>query len=218
MTCKKEDIQSYLAEMKIESLVHFTRVENLSGILDHGLIGRDKLAARKIPYIYNDSLRLDGLPDSICLSISFPNYKMFYRQRSISLTSDWAVIRLRPSILWEKNCFFYPHNAANSAMAQLPTDQKIGVDAFERMFEDRDGCPSRDNTKIDTCFTTDPQGEVLVQDAIETKYISDILIDGPAGISNRTQLEELINAKSSQFTFLHGQAFFDARQDYRYWS
>ena len=117
---RSEQIRDFCTERGIETLVHFTRFENLESILNKGLMSRKELEkwdSENQP-VFNDSQRLDQCPDSISLSISFPNYKMFfpYRQKN---TAKWAVILLKPDILWEMDCAFCMDNAASSLIRYI---------------------------------------------------------------------------------------------------
>ncbi len=58
-------IQKFVEERQIKWLTHFTRVENLAGILEHGLLGRVAITGREIGGEFNDGLRLDGYAKSI---------------------------------------------------------------------------------------------------------------------------------------------------------
>lgn len=71
-------IQGFVVERKIKYLVHFTRIENLSSIMSYGLIPVASLSERRIDYVNNDLYRIDGFENATCLSIQFPNYKMFH--------------------------------------------------------------------------------------------------------------------------------------------
>lgn len=109
------EIQKICQMYGIEALVHFTHIANLSSILQYGLLGRAQLESISWvePPKYNDIYRLDGQREAICLSISFPNYKMFYKY-GFNNRSDWVVLLLKPSILWELDCKFYQENAASN--------------------------------------------------------------------------------------------------------
>lgn len=54
-------------------LVHFTRVENVESILDHGIKPVSQLINDNSTFIRNDNMRLDNHLDAISMSISFPN-------------------------------------------------------------------------------------------------------------------------------------------------
>lgn len=89
---RASEIQKICQMYGIEVLVHFTHIANLNSILQHGLLGRAQLESMSWlePPKYNDTYRLDGQREAICLSISFPNYKMFYKY-SFNNRSDWVV-------------------------------------------------------------------------------------------------------------------------------
>ncbi len=103
---KVEQMQEITRSRNVERLVHFTQVENLPSTIENGLIGRISLKKKNISYHINDQLRLDYIPDAICCFISFPNYKLFYRLRQLNPNTDWAIICIKPEVLWLKNAYF----------------------------------------------------------------------------------------------------------------
>lgn len=68
-------IQEIIQQRNIRSLFHFTHSDNLTSILDNGLMSRSELDNENNEYNYNDEERIDGHPDAICLSVSYPNAK-----------------------------------------------------------------------------------------------------------------------------------------------
>lgn len=202
---------------KIDHLVHFTRLENLPGILTHGLIGRNDLLSEGLSHSINDSYRFDNVPNAVCLSISFPNFKMFYSYRQPNPDIDWVVIRLKPDILWEKDCHYCERNAAEKQIAQQPIHEKTSFKGLERMFLNRDGYPSRETTRISAEYTTHPQAEVLVLERIETKYIIDILVDKEENLKDFAAIKKIAIENAERFKFLYGGQYFYPRSDYAHW-
>lgn len=130
-------VQRVVQERSISCLVHFTRLSNLNKILTEGLRSRKDL--EKEGYCsFSDSLRLDGHTECISLSVSFPNYKMFYSLRRDNPEEKWVVLLLQPSILWEKSCAFYRTNAANIMYRFVDIDSRKGVSSFHEMFEEQE--------------------------------------------------------------------------------
>src|SRR4051794_32446390 len=117
----RELIKLAAAEFEITSLYHFTPAQNLSSICKRGLLSRLGLSEKAVSVTICDTLRLDGHRDAISLSVSLPNYKMFYRLRCDS-DCDWAVVELRPDLLWELDCAFFGTNAASRRMSCLPLE------------------------------------------------------------------------------------------------
>ena len=69
---RSRDIQEFCEQRNIRTLIHFTRVENLRGILTHGLLSRAELEHMQLDLspIFNDQKRVDGLKlESVLLSV-----------------------------------------------------------------------------------------------------------------------------------------------------
>ena len=108
----KKEINIFIDNQKINYLVHFTAVDNLQSILRHGLLSRKILCERNIPYFHTDTERIDGHLDAISVSVSFPNYKMFFKKREYFKEKTWIVIFISTDILTNSDCFFIDGNAA----------------------------------------------------------------------------------------------------------
>ena len=147
----------------INQLVHFTKFENLEGILLHGLLPN---ALRKglelnTPWQRTDWLRLDGLPEANCLSVTRPNFPMFHRKRSEG--GDWIVIGFNPNQVLKHPSIFVETNAARGGAFNFDERELSRLatpEAFERMF-----------SKTDSNLTRDPQAEILVFDTINSDEI-----------------------------------------------
>lgn len=167
-------LQQAVTARKIHHLYHFTHSDNLSSILKKGLIGRNTLQDEKHKFEVNDEVRLDGYPNALCLSISFPNARMFYKCRNHKV-GDWVILDIVPRVLWEKDCSFYPYNAASSSFRSIDRGDMQGKAAFENLFLEPAVGSSRKEQNLTSEYPTDVQAEVLVFEPIETKYISRIL-------------------------------------------
>jgi len=210
-------IRQFVEQRKISHLVHFTRLENLANILKNGLVGRDELDSREQPYVFNDKLRLDHIANSICLSVSFPNYKMFYSYRCQDQNADWVVIRLKPNILWSKTAIFCVRNAAERNIAQQSKNQRLSFQAFENMFENQDGYPTRELTQIPSYYPTNPQAEILIVESIDPTFIVDVVVDRDDKIRNQVEFNKIIDGNSHMTTFYRGNDYFLPRNDYKHW-
>lgn len=168
---REEAIREICNRQNIQQLAHFTHIDNLSNILRLGLVGRDKVRKSLNPVTFkiNDELRIDGHPEAVCLSISFPNYRMFYPYNQKS-PADWVVISLRSEILWELDCAFCRENAASNNVRFVPIDIRRQVNALEDLFRDVDQV-KRSDLNIPASFPTNPQAEVLVFNRIHPRYI-----------------------------------------------
>lgn len=196
----------------IKFLVHFTRYENLKEIFKHGLIPRAKFKEKKIESLINDTKRLNGLINASSLSITFPNYKMFYRLRIENDNNEWVVIVFNIAVILEKECAFCQDNAANINISRIPLKERKGIDAFKKMFENIEGKPSRKKLGLCNNMTTNPQAEVLVFDVIETGFII-----GMAFSNVKTRDKAIKEFPEFKDKMYYKEYYFNSRHDYENW-
>lgn len=207
-------IREICKQHNISSLMHFTRLENLPGIMVHGIISRLELNRREIPMVINDVSRFDQHLDAVCLSISFPNYQMFYRYRSNS-NDVWVILEIDAQVL-DLDCAFCPTNAASSTVKNMPINQRKGSDALERLFDDYTDPKikvPRNSLNIPCHYPTNPQAEVLAFERIPQNFIRAVYVE------KRKQLSDVGHALPlDKRKLLSVNAFFfGARQDYIVW-
>lgn len=174
---RSDEIKNIVRDYEIRGLVHFTRLENLPSILEHGLIARENISSEAI---FNDKHRFDGRRDTVSLSISFPNFKMFYKYRQ-EMQGKWCVLGLHPSVLWELDSLFCQFNAADNRISSMTDEQLALPQSLIKMFLDQEGELSRAENKLKCYDPTDPQAEVLVKDTIPPHYITGVIFpDAPS--------------------------------------
>lgn len=168
-------IKEIIKKRDISCLCHFTPRENLESIRKNGLVCRNQL-----PYNakITDNSRWDTHSNSICLSISKPNAWMFNKKEREGL--DLALIILSPEILYEKNCLFFPHNAATKCYRYSPTFEFQGSEALEKLFANEVSYTkangetinlSRYRKNLASYEATSDQAEVQCLENIEANYI-----------------------------------------------
>lgn len=195
----------------ITTVVHFTRIENLSSILTYGLFGRKTLDSKGIKYIFNDDQRIDGHRDAICVSISFPNYRMFYRYRQ-NVPQKWVVLLLDASLLWELECAFCRENAASNTVTRVPLQERKKFSALQLMFADLPHI-SRQVLNLPDNYPTNPQAEVLVFEPVTVKYIKAVHFE-----QNSTELLTSLSRINSSVELVCNTRYFAPRLDYSFWS
>lgn len=163
-------MERYRAEIRKEALrrdlpglLHFTRIENLASIIDHGIVSRRALDDAGHPYHASDQYRFDGKPEAVSISVSHPNYAMFEAKQRTLPSTDWVVLLLDLAIVWELPCRFCRRNAASKSMAEARGAQ-AGVWTFRSMFIADDGSDCGDET-------ANNDAEVLVYGAIDPTYV-----------------------------------------------
>jgi ssDNA thymidine ADP-ribosyltransferase, DarT len=203
-------VQEFVQERGIKGLFHFTRAGNLGSILQRGLITRDTLLREGNVAACNDSYRLDNT-NAVCLSIAFPNYKMFWslRERTKQQGVDWIILAIRPAALWELPAAFCRDNAAAASVTAILLEQRRSLDAFKAMYGDFDE-KKRTALPIKDDFPTNPQAEVLMLNGVPRSYILGALV-----LNN--QVKEKLGALHSGLEFRVNAGYFRYRTDFEHW-
>ncbi len=193
-----------LKERGVGKIVHFTKVDNLESIFEYGIHSIESLKLLGINYLPSDLYRLDGKLDKISTSISYPNYKMFYKKRMEDTSVDWVVITIKPKLIIDKlDSEFYSDNAARGGGCQglAPTTNED----LEGMFYTSNRSPY-----IPSSYTTNPQAEVLINNNISTKYFMNVE-------SNKDIPKVKSLTRDAHVDYNPNSQLFDARSDYSRW-
>lgn len=198
-----------ISRRNIRHLCHFTPLPNVPSILKHGLLPRSSLDKITPAPLLNDDERRDRQLSASCLSISFPNYKMFFHCRKRHKDRQWAVLLIATDVLGTNDCGFYYSNAASRAFSRSRPELYQTREAFLKLFAPSVGTGMR-SAKIPSSYTTDPQAEVLVFGGIDPGTIISIQV--------RTSLaaEELAKLKVRNLIEV-GDDYFKARSDCKDW-
>lgn len=210
-TAEKEAIKNYIEEYNITKLYHFTRVENLASILQNGIIPIQQLKNSGVSYFNNDKMRLDRCQNANCVSIGFPNYKMFYKLRQQDVNADWVVLELDASILYNFVCAFCRSNAARYDIAAQSLNKRIGLAALDAMFDEQE----HKRSNIPYYYPTDPQAEVLVFGSIPPEYIEKIYIENYSVYAE--YIKNIRVRKNYVAACSVNKKLFSPRFDYRDW-
>ncbi len=212
------EIQQFCYERNIKTLCHFTRVERLRSILHRALLSREFL--EKLPESvrppFTDQDRDDGFKDAICVSISFPNYKMFFSKTGRDNQHEWVVLLLDVRILWELDCAFCHQNAIYEPVHSVPLEYRKRYISLDRMFGETDyhsDGTTYQRQHIPDNFTTHPEAEVLVFDTIPAEYINEIHFYN----DNALRTWRTDNSKTYSQKICSNQNYFKPRCDYKAW-
>jgi len=201
----QEQIKAICEERDVCDLYHFTPFDNVESILTSGLVSRLSLEARPTNSIMPDPYRLDGWNNWISISISFPNDKLFHVfRRRLPDISNWVLVRLSPTLLWERNCRFIPTNAAATDRRMFSDNHWSTAAAFEKMFLNED---MRQN--VPPSFCTDPQAEVMVEEHVPVGYFDSLVVQNS---DMKSELEHL-----SRLPVEVDPSLFGNRSDNSYW-
>ncbi|MDK3071482.1 DarT ssDNA thymidine ADP-ribosyltransferase family protein [Sedimentitalea sp. JM2-8] len=167
-----DSIREIAQRRGITKLLHFTALENVESIVQHGLLSRADMAIRSIATRISASERIDRLREAISLSIEQPNFEMMKaKYRRLSGDVAWVLLHLSPEILWNNRCRFAYTNAAKTEILRggaLSDDQ-----AFEDMFTRRGRhVPYIISDNRPPSHPLDPHAEVQVLERIAPHHIT----------------------------------------------
>lgn len=200
-------IQEFVGERGIKLLMHFTRAKNLDSILARGLVPRNTLALEGFDG-FNDQYRIDGT-DAVCLSIDFPNYKMFYGIQRDHPGETWVILCIHPQALWDLDCAFCTANAASNGVTAIPLDQRKTLASMQAMYADWPG-KVRSELNLPNNYPTNPQAEVLALQGVPRRYIVGVLT------LNESIRQELM-AKYPGVEMRASAGHFRYRRDFAHW-
>lgn len=171
----RREIQAIAQSRGVEQLLHFTLLENLPSIVEHGLLSRSELVRRHLGGYAVDELRLDGQLEGLSLSVERPNWPMLASMAARSRGWQWVCLGLGADLLWTHACRFCWRNASSAAM-RGHRGWCGGPWAFDRMFvgseEERAGLAASEPTF--------PDAEVQVLEPVTPEHIFGALVSTPA--------------------------------------
>lgn len=205
-------IAQRINERKIDSLYHFTTIENLFSILEREFIySRALIDQLKLTndgfytgdYVeHMDAKRLDGLRNFINLSLSRPNWFLLnkYSQRTELKHFDWCLLQLNIEPLLRSETLFSVCNAASNAAKNYGINP--GLNAFDNMFKEQIKTPYKTYIRqnLPSYFTTNIQAEVLVKDQISTQNIQTVHLPSEKKLKQYQSAFNLLSLKSDLFT------------------
>lgn len=171
---------SQIKRRNISALYHFTHLDNLKGIFSLGIMTRQQIESAGYPFHYNDELRLDGVRDSISLSVGHINNKMLYKYSQGLSHGDWVILKIKKELisgptqpsfdfsLLLNRAVFCKSNAASNAVRAVSLGERKKHTAFQTMFvgdndEESGDCPH------------DIQAEILYLGNIPPGFISEVI-------------------------------------------
>ena len=216
-----EELVNFLAKRSINRIFHFTHINNLISILNHGLLSRDFMTNKQQSFTFTDNQRLDELQDAICCSLSIANYYMLNRKVE-QMGNHFRVLEFGYTALLFKKFACFPSNAARSDLKKLAKENPsnfVGAAGLSGMFLNR---AVRAEYDVPRSVPTDIQAELMFFEPIPLASLRKIHI--PVGASQETlnivakienkydELEIEYNCTENHFTREVGSSQFYKRQ------
>ena len=208
----EERIISDAMERGIAYLVHFTSVDNIESILENGLLTREYLENEDIEFDYNDEYRIDEVEDSVSLSITSPNYKMFYPIRCNNPEKEWVVFKLKAIDVLKLDCAFCYKNAASSEITNIPLEERCTYEAYLTLFDEEHTEYTREQMRLTRDEPTNPQAEILVLESIPVEYIEYAIFQDKSIYDKYKNLFDGTNIMA-----WYDREIYCGRHDYKFW-
>lgn len=214
-------MHAFLKARKIETLIHFTRLENLASILSYGLLSRAAIETdSRIDRVrFNEPALPEAWQGMISLNVSFPNYRLFYNMQ-FQRGHEWIVLVYDAELLLAQPFFsflFPAHNLIRTPIFATEIAPNLQTfDAFENLFRDTDTV-RRVILGIPDSYPTHPHSEILTPQPVQNQYLREVHFYNEYkfnqwSLQNRS-LASIIDKNLWQI----GLEYFSPRFDYANW-
>lgn len=214
-------LRAFLKERRIDTLIHFTRLENLASILSYGLLSRGAIATDpRVGRVRTNEPELpEAWRDMISLNISFPNYRLFYQMQAMR-GFEWVVLAYDAALLLQLPFFSFIFPAANLIRTPVfsaeiaPTLQSYP--AFENLFMDTDTVRRR-ILRIPDAYPTHPYSELLIPGSIANQYLREVHFYNDYKFDQWYLQNESLAGIVDKNLWQVGLTYFSPRMDYANW-
>ncbi len=203
-------LEQKIAKFGISEILHFTRGDNLIGILGHGgvlsrtSLERESTEFKSLEY-FGDPAWPDRSRDKdwlgfINLSIETVNQTLLGRARNNHPTQKWFVLSFKPQILTHENVHFTTTNNAYEPHV-IRGKGVTGLDLpYSSSYKDLQGITHRRKKELPTQFPTSQQAEALYPDFLPLNYLQAIYVENQDGFLHAAQV---LNSQPHLETVVH---------------
>ncbi len=155
-----KEFESTLKRRGVKYYYHYSCISNLPSILEHGILSRKELNARKIKpvQLHGWGHKYWEMEDFICLCLTPPK-GMLKRFKN-----PYLALAIPAMIAGYKGAYFSPTNSAKDTMDFDDILGRESIDAFECLFHHDEGD-----------FLKSRMTEILIQNHIDSKEIVEIV-------------------------------------------
>lgn len=172
---KSNHLKKILIDRNINHFIHCTPLENLSSILEHGIVSRKTLEkSDDVHGCITDPLRMDEHPEASCFSVQSPNFD--HLRRIHKDFNHAAIIVVSVDLILNFKCAFYPRNAAKNDFKYKSLNHWQWSDRFEEMFSNDGPRVTKDGSPYPRNWTTYADAEVLAFGQIAPELIEQVAI------------------------------------------
>jgi hypothetical protein len=188
----RDEIPRFVAARNIESLFHFTSINNLAAIVVNGFLGRESLKNRNLDFTASDQSRDEPILDGVCFSISRPNHLMVANK--VATGHDMVLLELRSvdRILSDYNFVAIPGNFGSAMLKrkiQQWPEEFIGGQGLINLFKNVE---TRKKYNLPDCVPTDPQSEIIILEPLPWGFVKKIGFPADTKYSTKEIIREIV--------------------------
>jgi hypothetical protein len=177
-----KEIQKIVEARKIGKLVHYTRIENLFGILKYGLVPVDYQIRMGIQSVKTSIKPKEWEKLYTSCTIEHPDSYELYKKNKKSGNAKWALVFIDSKVLYSgENNAYYFNRPARFHLRKNKVADFNNPEAFESMFgkliNPGGRRPFRRKNSLKSFYPTDPGAEVLIDGIIDNKFIDCICFE-----------------------------------------
>lgn len=214
-------LRAFLKERKIETLIHFTRLENLTSILTYGLYARTAIEndTRIGRVCWNEPELPVAWRSMISFNISYPNYRLFYKLQA-QRGYEWIVLVYDAALLLQLPFYSFTFPAAN--LIRTPIFQSDiapflqTFDAFEALFLDTETV-RRKLLQIPDSYPTHPHSEILIPETVPNTYLKEVHFYNEYKFEQWCVQNQAMASIVDKNLWQVGLTYFSPRMDYANW-
>lgn len=214
-------LRAFLKERRIETLIHFTRLENLASILTYGLYSRAAIEndTRIGRVRWNEPELPVDWRGMISFNVSYPNYRLFYQVQA-QRGFEWVVLVYDAAILLQLPFYSFTFPAANLIRTPIfqsdiaPTLQSFA--AFEGLFLDTETVRRR-LLQIPDSYPTHPHSEVLIPESIPNSFLKEVHFYNEYKFEQWAIQNQALASIVDKNIWQVGLMYFSPRMDYANW-
>lgn len=184
-------IKQKIKNLGISGVLHFTRGDNLVGILQRGgVLSRTKLTAERAPSHHLEYVGDSAWPDRsrdkdwwgyVNLSIEAVNETLLKKARTNHPEQGWFILSFKPDILEHENIYF---TSTNNAYAPHVL-RDIGLTglnlSYSLSYKDLNGNIHQRHNMLPKQYPSSQQAEVLYPDFLSLTHLDAIYVEDKAG-------------------------------------
>ena len=202
------ELDQFILARNIHRLYHFTSVDNLESIFQHGFLGISELNEREIKFTISDYLRDEPIDNGVCFSITHPNEYMLIHKIQNGLKLVLLELANPLEILKSSLFIASPGNFGSAKVKdffkQHPEYFTGGV-GLSNLFNN-DTLRNKYGLKMDE--PTDPRSEIIILEPLSSRFVKRIILPPDFEYASKEQVRALVPKLPKEIEFVSQSTLF----------